>query len=239
MENGIVICVPGTWESRTEFVEAVVTSTGGDFVFAGGVLFHAKANDHVNLEFCGPDDRMLKAFELGGQGKLTNSILDEVAKHKSCLYLHFPCHLVSQKPRLLKFSEVVSRCGGIAVKLETSGIAHQWQRWSELLRSTNPFDTYCACVVLVGDERFYYSCGMHNFRLPDAQISNSLNAEEAADLLNRFNYWQIIEGPNLKSGNKINLTADADFRLKLLNDVRHLEADLFHNSNGLWELQRG
>jgi hypothetical protein len=39
-----------------------------------------------------------------------------------------PAAYVSQKARLLKFTEVLSKCGGIAIKLETSGIAHEWER---------------------------------------------------------------------------------------------------------------
>ena len=240
MENGIVVCIPGTWESRTKFIEAVVNSTRGDFMFAGMILAHPKGNDHVNLDFCEFDDLMLQAFKLGGQGKLTNLTLDEIARHKSVVYLHFPFDIVSQKGRLLKFTAVLSKCGGIATKLETSGIAHEWERWIELLGSTNPFDTYCASVVLVGDEGFYFSCGMHNFRLPDVQISNSLGGEQAADLMNRFNYWQIVEEPILESGHTFSLTADSEhFRLELLKDQRHFEDDLFHNPYGVWELQRG
>lgn len=142
MENEIVVCVPGTWENRTKFIEAVITSTRGDFMFAAMILAHPKGNDHVRLDFCDFDERMLQAFKLGGQGKLTNLTLDEVALHRSVVYLHFPFDIVSQKARLLKFTGVLSKCGGIALKLETSGIAHEWKRWFDLLESNNPFDTY-------------------------------------------------------------------------------------------------
>ena len=208
-------------------------------MFAGMILAHPKGNDHVRLDFGDFDERMLHAFKLGGQGKLTSLVLDQVALHRSVVYLHFPLDIVSQKARLVKFTEVLSKCGGIAVKLETSGIAHEWTRWFALLESNNPFDTYCASVVLVGDEKFYYSCGMHNFGLPDVQISNSLEGEEAADLMNRFTYWQIVEEPVLKSGHTFSLTPDGQrFRLALLKDERHSEDALFHNPNGVWQLQR-
>lgn len=182
---------------------------------------------------------MAEAFEFGGQGKLSDTILDQTAQHRSVVYLHFPFDIVSQKERMTKFTEVLSSCGGIAVKLETSGIAHEWERWFELLRSDNPFDTYCASVVLVGDERSYYSCGMHNFGLPDAQISNYFDAMEGADLINRFNYWRIVEMPVLKAGHTFSLAENSPhFRLEPLEDKRHSEDDLFYNPNGLWELLR-
>jgi len=240
MENEIIICVPGTWENRTKFLEAIVTSTSGDFMFAGMILVHAKGKDHVELEFCDADEHMSKAFELGGQGQLTAETLNQIVHHKSVAYLHFPFDIVSQKARILKFTEVLSKCGGIAVKLETSGNAHEWRRWFELLHSDNPFDTYCASIVLVRDESFYYSCGMHNFGLPDAQISTRFDPEDAADLLNRFNYWRITEKPIFKTGHTFSLSADEPhFRLKLVNDERHPEDHLFHNPDGLWELEDG
>jgi hypothetical protein len=240
MESQIIVCIPGTWENRTKLVEAVITSTGGDFMFAGMILAYPKGNDHVELEFCEPDEQMAEAFALGGQGELSATTVAEIAQHKSVVYLHFPFDIVSQKARLLRFTEVLSRCGGIAVKLETSGFAHGWDRWFDLLGSANAFDTYCASIVLVADEGFYYSCGMHNFGLPDAQTSNDLDRAKAADLINRFNYWQILDKPILKSGHTFSLTADSPhFRLELLEDKRHSEDDLFHNPRGVWNLRRG
>lgn len=239
MKNQIIVCIPGTWEDRTEFIESVIVSTSGKFMFAGMILAHPEGNDHIELEFYDADEQMAEAFEIGGQGRLSDATLDRIAEHKSVAYLHFPFDILSQKERIVKFTEILSRCGGIAVKFETSGAAHEWERWFELLRSDNPFDIYCASVVLVGDKQFFYSCGMHNFGLPDTQISNRFDTTEAADLLNRFNYWQIVEKPVLESGHTFSLTENSPyFRLELTNDKRYSEESLFHNPNGLWELRR-
>ncbi len=124
MENEIIVCIPGSWENRTKLVEAVIVSTGGDFMFAGMILAHPKGKDHVELEFYDADEQMTEAFSYAGQGKLTDVTLDKIAQHQSVVYLHFSFDIVSQKERIVKFTEVLSRCGGIAVKLETSGIAH-------------------------------------------------------------------------------------------------------------------
>jgi hypothetical protein len=239
MNDEMIVCIPGTWESRKDFLESIVLTTNGDFMFAGMILFHPKDKDHVELEFCEPYDQMAEAFAYAGQGKLTDETINTIARHKSVVYLHFPLDIESQRLRLAKFTEVISRSGGIAVKLETSGIAHEWERWFSLLRSENPFDHYCASVVLTGDERHYYSCGMHNFGLPDVQISRSFDMQEAADLMNQFNYYQIVEKPSLESGHTFSLTADSPrFRIELLMDERHPDDDLFHNPHGLWDLTR-
>lgn len=239
MNGEMIVCVPGTWESRKAFLEAIVTTTSGEFMFAGMILAHPKGKDHVELEFAEPYHQMAEAFSYAGQGKLSDETLHKIAQHRSVIYLHFPLDIASQRLRLVRFTEVISRCGGIAVKLENSGIAHEWERWFSLLRSDSPFDTYCASVVLTGDERYYYSCGMHGFGLPDAQISRSFDIQEAADLLNQFNYYQIVEKPSLESGHTFSLTADSPrFRIESLTDERHPDDDLFHNPHGLWNLTR-
>jgi hypothetical protein len=226
MENEIIVCIPGTWKNRTKFIESVIVSTSGDFMFTAMILAHPKGNDHVELEFYDADEQMAEAFKFGGQGKLSDAILNQIAEHKSVVYLHFPFDIVSQKERIAKFTEVLSHCGGIAIKLETSGVAHDWERWFELPRSDNLFDTYCASVVLVGDEQFYYSCGMHNFGLPDTQISRNFDAAEGADMINRFNFWQIVEKPVLETGHTFSLTEDSPhLRLKLSKGKRHSEDD--------------
>lgn len=129
MEQELIICIPGLWVSRTAFIQAVVTATHGEFMFAGGILAHPSAQDHVEVEFCEPFTDMVESFRLAGQGKLTNETLAKVSGHQGVAYLHFPLDIVAQLPRLLKFTDVLSTSGGIAVKLETSGIAHEWERW--------------------------------------------------------------------------------------------------------------
>lgn len=239
MDDEIIICIPGTWESRNKFIESVVVSTRGEFMFAGMLLAHPTGKDYVELEFYDADQQMAEAFEFGGQGKITAITLGKIGQHQSVVYLHFLFDIISQKERIVKFTEVLSRCGGIAVKLENPGIAHEWESWFEMLRSDNPVDTYRAGVLLFGDEKFYYSCGMHNFNLPDAQVSNRFDAVEGAELINRFNYWQIVEKPVVKDGHTFSLTADSPhFRLGLSKDKRHPEDNLLHNPNGLWELSR-
>ena len=106
------------------------------------ILANPKGKDHIELDFCESDSQMAEAFSYGGQGKLSDETLHKISQHRSVVYLHFPLDVASQRIRLVKFTEVISGCGGIAVKLETSGIAHEWERWFSLLRSDNPFDTY-------------------------------------------------------------------------------------------------
>jgi hypothetical protein len=234
-----MICIPGPWKNRTEFLEGIATHTKGDFMFAGAILANPKAKDHVPLEFCEPYEEMRKAFEIAGQGKLSIELLDQISAHNSVVYIRFPLDAITQRKRMLTFTNLIRELGGYAVKIESTGIAHNWETWNSLLSSDNPFDQYRCFVVLIGDSEHFYSCGMHHFGLPDCQISRDIPMEEAADTMNRFNYYQIIEQPNLESGHTFSLTPDSPYyRLVLSPDYRHETDEFFRNPNGLWTMER-
>jgi hypothetical protein len=208
-------------------------------MFAGMILAQPKQKRHVPLEFCEADPNLADAFKYAGQGKLHEDLLTSIAAHKSVVYLQFDGSLPDERQKLIEFSEVIRKVGGLAPKSESAGIAHTWECWLGQLRSDNPFDWYRTVVVLIGDDDFYYSCGMHQFSLPDVEVTRSVDSATAADLMNRFNYWRIVEKPQLGSGHTFSITADAPvFRMQSVLDARHNEQELFHNPQGLWRLER-
>lgn len=233
----LVVGIPGPWENRTRFVQEIVRASDGAFLFAGRVLFDHRANDHVDLSFEDADSSVTKAFRIAGRGRLSDDTLQQIAAHRSIAYLHFALDIRMERSRILKFTRAVLGAGGVAVKLESSGAAHEATRWIGLLESDDLFDLYYASVVLVGDDSQYYSCGMHQFSLPECQLSKAVEIETAADLINRFNFYQIAEHPVLISGHTFGLGPDAPrYRLDLVPDRRHDASSLFHNSNGVWDL---
>jgi len=191
------------------------------------------------LDFNPHDPQMRKAFEIAGQGKFPERLLSEVANHRGVAYLHFPIGIIREKERVSSFTEALRSCGGFAVKVESAGVAHEWEHWFSALHSENPFDLYRTFVVLIGDSQHYYSCGMHHFGLPDVEAERSIDIKATADLMNRFNYWQIAEEPKITSGHTFSVAADAPrYRITLKADSRHEPSDFFHNPAGLWNLKR-
>lgn len=233
----MMLCIPGPWENPRDLVEAVAKHGNLEFLYGGELLVHVPAKTSIPMEFEGPFEHMREAFEIGGQGTISDETLDRLGAHKGVAYLHFEDDAVAERSRLIAFSEAIRRCGGIAVKVETSGVAHEWDSWFELLNSESGFDHYRAVVALIGDDDHYYSCGMHQFGLPDSQVPADWDAAEAAMAMHRFNYYQIAERPTLGSGHTISLSADADpLVMELVDDTRHEADDLFHNPHGVWSL---
>lgn len=208
----------------------------GQFMFAGGILADVVGKDHLPVEFTPADPHIGEAFEIAGQGKIPPSTLAEIKQHKSVVYLHFPINLQEERTRLIKFTKLLQRLGGHAVKVESSGISHSWDRWFKLLDGSL-FDLYCFAVVLIGDKGHYYSCGMHHFGLPECAVPTTVDLGEAADLMNRFNFWQVAERPTMASGHTFSLSEDAPvWRLDLKSDDRHETDHPFYNPNGVWIL---
>ena len=235
----MIFCVPGPWQDRSEFVRRVVESEpDGRYIFDGEVLAEVRHQDVVRVQFLGRHPRMLKAFQAASRGELPPQVEEEIAGHRSSIYLRFPMNFVMERVRVLKYTELVERLGGFAIKLESSGVGHSWERWFRLLSSENPFDWYCAVVMLLADENYYYSCGMHHFGLADSAAEKKLEIMEAANLLNKFNYWRIIEPRDLHPGESFSLSESSKpFRLQLKPDELNPEDDLFHNPRGLWHLK--
>lgn len=237
MTPDLVLTIPGPWNDRSDFLRRVVTHEPmGRYMFAGAVLADIQAKDHVPLEFGDSDPRIPETFALAGRGSVPPPVLASLRDHRSILFLHFPLDLLDQRERILKFTQLAQRVGGIAIKVESTGIAHTWEGWFAAM-SGSPFDMYAATVTLVGDEHYYYSCGMHLFGLPDCELSTSFGVTQAADQMNQFNYWRILERPALNTGHTFSVAPDAPrFRLALEHDSRHAPDDLFHNPHGLWRL---
>lgn len=140
MNRELIIAIPGPWEDRAEFLSRLVATTKGEFMFAGNILANQKAKDHIAVELYEADPHMQEAFEYAGQGKLKQSTIKSIAEHKMTAYLHFPLSVSGEQDCMKMFTSAIRKIGGIALKIESSGTAHEWEVWDKILDSTNPFD---------------------------------------------------------------------------------------------------
>lgn len=238
MDRELVIAVPGPWGDRSELMAQIVESTAGQFMVAGMVLAAPSLNDHIVLDIGDPEPAMRRAFQLAGRGKLKRPTIGAIAQHRSVAYAHFPIQVSGQQHRIRRFTEVLRQSGGFAVKIESAGIAHEWEDWAQVLGSDHSFAFYDGFVTLIADEQHYYSCGMHHFDLPDIQVPRSLADADAAHLMHQFNYYRITQAPAMEQGHTFSLSADAHrYALSRVDDTRYPIEHLFHNPQGLWDLR--
>ncbi|WP_269537102.1 DUF4261 domain-containing protein [Cerasicoccus fimbriatus] len=237
MERISVFCIPGPWSSRSELLAQVIRDSNGEYMFAGRLLVNTRLQEHVELEYCDHDPRMLEAFSAAGQGKLSEDVLKRIEEHKSVVYLITDLKIPAQREKLLRATSALENVGGIAIKVEAAGVAHEWHRWNEYLGIESGFGLYNALICLISDTDVFYSCGMHHFGLPEVSVPASIGLEKGAQVINAFNRYQIHEKPNLQEGHTFSLSEDG-YRFKLSYDVdtRHDTEDLFNNPNGVWQL---
>lgn len=237
MARQIIVGVPGPWADRPELVEAVARRSGG-FLYAGVVMVEIGTEAGFEVQFEPPDGRVENSFRIAGQGRFTADQLAEIGGHRSVVYLLADGHGDAAARAIQRAAAGLVRAGGFAVKVESAGNAHPGPAWLALTASDRPFDLYRSFVTLVGGPDLYYSCGMHVFGLPDANMPTTVDPEEAARVMNRFHLYQMTEKPKLADGHTFSMAADAPvYRMRSRRCTQFAPDDPFHNPYGMWHLE--
>ncbi len=193
MSEQIIIGVPGVWKNPGEIAQAVAQQNK-DLMFAGFTLMDSVTQDVSFIEWHEHDPRLVDVFEALGQPWINEKDLANIAQHRGTLWVMSSDVSLTHARQMMKVGQTLLQAGGLGVKVETSGVAHSAQRWQALANS-NSTDTispiYCAFVNLVEGEETDYSCGMHNFGLPDVSLPKQADSATAAQVLHQFNQYQL------------------------------------------------
>lgn len=225
----------------------------------GDVNFPAAARpilDELGLdyEFAPRDERMAKAFESSSfrvAPTLKPADFARIAEHESVLYVfskNFPAREapgVSQK--LLQAGARLLSAGGIAMKCESSGIAHNSARWEALAKQANDetdgaefwaalFDAFVCYPIQSGGD--FYSCGMHLLGKPDLIATTDLmTVKDAVELFRVFALYLLAECADggFASGHTFSVsTATPRYRVAWEPCTGYEEDDFFFNPFGRW-----
>jgi hypothetical protein len=226
----IFLLVPGPWGEPGTVLSALA-ARGID----AGPLDDAPARaGGVRVDVV-RDEALAQAFAWGRSGRLPEELLEQVAKCDHAALLEVSQRLDEDPERIAAIGRALRDAGGVAVRMEASGGASPWKPWLEQLQSGYPNRLYASAVIVVNDdEDTVFTCGMHHFDLPDAQIAMSHPAA-AIDWLDTFCIYQLAEQPALASGHTFCPDADTPRRvLERWPDHRHHPDDGRHNPFGVW-----
>ncbi len=229
-----VLCIPGPWKDHTAFAAAVADT--GRYLCAGGMLIDLQSKSAFNYRFEDADKRMVQAFRAAGP-QLTEQILKTIGRHRSVLYLiSFELNLPGANA-LMRAAAAVLDAGGLAIKVESAGLAHTAAQWQEFCGAKLEQSVHQAFVVYVSGVTTY-SCGMHNLGLFDAAVStsNTAQASDAVELLRNFNWYQITEAPQLEAGQSFATQESGPIYHLALAASRFTPIDPFYNAFGTWQL---
>jgi uncharacterized protein YegJ (DUF2314 family) len=246
--NQLVIGIPGPWEDRNAVIGAIANANSDlespRFLAAGGIIMDMKTELSYGFDIYDHDQNMRHAFEAAGQGRFSHEELDKIKGHKYTVYL------VYEKPfstialgsldaarQLIELGIHLLNAGGFAVKIEHSGIAHTEDRWRYYARQGTTLSLYDAFVTMVGSREFNYTCGMHTFGMPDVSLTSDISIDDAPEIINGFNQYQILEKPELYDGTLF-ATSNCMKPLKISHcSYGYDEEELLNNPYGRWHLE--
>jgi hypothetical protein len=159
----IILCVPGPWEDR----EALK----GPFALEEKALRFG--DERFDAEFRGPDLRMKAAFQASAcrlRPSLTPADFRALEGHRSVIYVlsdHFGrTTAAAAAARMVEVGRALLDAGGLAVKCDSSGIAHSAERWRT---SKDLFETFVR-LPIVNEAEELHSVGMHLIGLPEGLV---------------------------------------------------------------------
>lgn len=236
-EVQIIIGIPGKWKDRTDIIQSVASKSGG-YLMAGQIVHNSAKNVGFQVEMYEHDPNLREAFYYAGRESLPPSLLEELEHHTFTLYVIVAAKDIEDVKNVVDVGVGLLNAGGLAVKIETSGIAHTKENWYKLQENKEHFPLYSHFVTLLGEEDCYFSCGMKAFGLPDVVTPSSIAPEVAADLLNNFNLYQMVEQPTFQNGETFSVDENTPrFKINMIHDFRYEEEDLFFNPYGLLDLR--
>lgn len=226
--------VPGPWSTVSELVSGlerlgIDAKPSGSGAVAAGEIAVAIVEDH-ELE---------QAFACGRQGPLDPELLRRVATCTRAALVEYGGCAHEQMPALAKLGRALRELGGVAIRMEASGAASAWDVWLPRFESGAASQAYGASVLVVqDDDDVLFTCGMHQFQLPEAQAAFS-DAAQTLAWLDAFCEYQLDEQPVLLSGHTFRPDAKSEPRvLERWPDHRHHPNDGRHNPYGVWRLQK-
>ncbi len=232
-----VLCIPGPWKDHNAFATAVADT--GRYLCAAGMLIDLQSKSAFNYTFEGADNRMVQAFRAAGSN-LAEDLLKQIERHRSVVYLiSFELNLAGANA-LMRAAAAVLDAGGLAIKVETAGLAHTPKQWQELCGVQAEHGAHQAFVVYVSGTNSY-SCGMHNLGLFDAlvTVADSELLGDAVELLRAFNWYQISEAPQFQAGQSFATQQSGPVYQLALAPARFAPTDPFYNGFGTWQLLQG
>ena len=240
MSEQIIIGVPGVWKNPGEIAQAVAQQNK-DLMFAGFTLMDSVTQDVSFIEWHEHDPRLVDVFETLGQPWINEKDLASIAQHRGTLWVLSSNVSLTHARQMMKVGQTLLKAGGLGVKVESSGVAHSAQRWQALADAADETSqVYCAFVNLVEGTENDYSCGMHNFGLPDVSLpkpADGPNSMVAAQVLHQFNQYQLNALPEFNDGDEFSLDENMPrytLRFEACEDCAPEHP--FYNPFGRWHL---
>jgi hypothetical protein len=236
MNQKIILCIPGVWESHQALLHSLLAHDTG-YIYAGLIIKSLESEYFAEIEEHDNDPHVSQIFRSFSLGRFSENELQAIDQHKMVIYVICDGGSIELAQQALLLGQALLKAGGLAVKVETSGLTHSHHDWLKF-NAMNLLDLYKAFIPTVSDNESIYSCGMHQFGKPDGSIN--LKIEYASYVLSSFLLYQLAENPLFSE--KDTFTAEEGFEtltLRKIESINFFEIDsLYFNPLGTWILNR-
>jgi hypothetical protein len=222
--------VPGPWRDPGPLVAALrargvaAARSGGEPPAAGAILVDVVPSPPAGVFFSARTEGL--ALAIAAVRRCSHAALIECG-----------WRLDERAEATLALGQALRDEGGAAVRMEASGAASPWPQWIECVASGLLERIYAQAVGLSSDDDgVFFTCGMHQFQLPDAEMAGA-DEGEASAWLNALARYQLFEKPTLRTGHTFRPHAAAAPRtLARVPEHRHRSSDGRHNPYGIWRI---
>lgn len=234
-QQNIILCIPGIWQNHQALLHALLTHDTG-YIYAGVIIKSLTSDYFAEIEEYQNDPNVSQVFRQQSMNRFSERELQEIEQHHMVIYVICEAGSIALAQQALLLGQALLKAGGLAIKIETSGMTHLRSDWLKF-DAENLFDLYKAFIPTVYDQDSLYSCGMHQFGKSDACID--LKVEHASYVLNQFLLYLLIENPTLLEKQTFSVEEGAEvLKLHRRESSDFFEEDsLYFNRWGVWSLK--
>lgn len=236
-----VIGVPGYWKNKEEVMQQI-TAHNNEFICVGSTLINTKTQALFEIEVYDHDPDLKISYAYCGRRTFTDKDVQAVDKHTYTVYIIGESGSPALAYELVKAGGAVLNAGGIAVKIESSGVAHLKKDWLNFIKKDDNLELYKAFVTIVKDKQFYISYGMQVIGYPEGQVF--FVGEDGVEggqlqVLDVFLVSMLIDDLQLADDHTFALSdKNPKYLLKHKYYDKYPEDDLFFNPQGIWQLRK-
>lgn len=230
----LVLCIPGPWEDSSVLADEIAVSALG-YSLAGNVLRDSETGFACEIALQRADPDLADDFAKAGPHWASTVAMGDIDDHRSVAYLIGPGGSRAAAEGMMRAGAALIDSGGLGVKVDSTGIAHAPAYWIDMCEQLDQLTAHRALVVYVAGHEVY-SCGMHNFGLPEA-ITSANDKAGAADMLRFFTRYLLEHAPALEEGHTFSVSEGKPvYRVERTAAIDYGEGSLFNNPYGAWRL---
>ncbi len=182
------------------------------------------------------DEALASGFGWGPSGPVSKTLQDAIGGCRRAALIEVAQRMDACVSHVAALGRALRDLGGVAVRMEASGLVSAWKPWLDQLERGGPAGLCAVGVSIVQGDETYFTCGMHQFDLPDAEVSMAAPSA-AAEWLRCISVFQVAEQPVLATGHTFRPDEQSTRRvIERWPDHRHRPDDGRHNPFGVWRI---